>query len=170
NASDDNSQVMVANYNEPSQIVISGHREACEKAVKWLNENYKEKFRAIELNVSAPFHSSLMQPAAEKLAQYLEKIEIKPLSIPYIANIDAKIYPAKTEAKTLRHNLYEQVCGSVYWTQSIQDISNDSIFIEVGPGSVLSGLIKKIKPMAKIIALDTATAYSELDHLFGANS
>ena len=79
------SEVMPANFNEQTQIVISGESEACLRAVKWLEENYKEAHRSMELNVSAPFHSSLMKPAADKLKAAFESLSWHTNSFPYIA-------------------------------------------------------------------------------------
>lgn len=162
-ASTADSQVMPANFNDPKQIVISGHAEACDQAVKWLEENVKERFGAIPLQVSAPFHSALMKPAAEKMTQVLSDIQFTPNKLPYIANIDAKKYEAGTEADKIRKNLIDQVCGSVLWTQSIQEIGASSKFIEVGPGKVLAGLVKRILPEAQILSLDTPESFEKLE-------
>ncbi len=89
-SSTDKEQVMCANFNDPTQIVISGHTKAAEKAVAWLKDNYEGKQMAKELPVSAPFHSSLMEPAAQKLKSFLETIEMKSNEIAYVANIDAE--------------------------------------------------------------------------------
>src|SRR5690606_14157790 len=99
NASNNSEQVMPANYNEPGQTVISGHAAACERAVKWLAENFSEVHRCVELNVSAPFHSTLMAPAAQKLAEHFETIKFNSNEIPYIANIDALEYAVGTDGQ-----------------------------------------------------------------------
>jgi [acyl-carrier-protein] S-malonyltransferase len=155
-------QVMAANFNEPTQTVISGHAEACEKAVKWIEENFEGRSRAMELQVSAPFHSSLMAPAEEKLSQYLTNVEFKSNQIPYIANIDATEYSSKTDGITIKQNLVKQVCGSVLWSQSIASLPSDTVFIEVGPGKVLTGLNKKINKEFRTYALDTDTGFDGL--------
>jgi [acyl-carrier-protein] S-malonyltransferase len=155
-------QVMAANFNEPTQTVISGHAEACEKAVKWIEENFDGRSRAMELQVSAPFHSSLMAPAEEKLSQYLTNVEFKSNQIPYIANIDATEYSSKTDGSTIKQNLVKQVCGSVLWSQSIASLPSDTVFIEVGPGKVLTGLNKKINKEFRTYALDTDTGFDGL--------
>lgn len=155
-------QVMAANFNEPTQTVISGHAEACEKAVKWIEENFEGRSRAMELQVSAPFHSSLMAPAEEKLSQYLTNVEFKSNQIPYIANIDATEYSSKTDGSTIKQNLVKQVCGSVLWSQSIASLPSDTVFIEVGPGKVLTGLNKKINKEFRTYALDTDTGFDGL--------
>ena len=165
-ASEDGNEVMPANYNEPNQTVISGHAEACDRAVKWFEENIETPFRTIELNVSAPFHSSLMKPAAEKLKEELDKIESwRASEFAYIANVDAKEYPTGTDPQAIKENLYKQVDGSVLWTQSIQSLPDDSIVLEVGPGRVLMGLLRKINRNIKVISLDKEGAFDELKEL-----
>jgi len=154
NASLDNSKVMAANYNEPTQTVISGHAEACERAVKWIEENFEGRMRAMELQVSAPFHSSLMEPAEHKLNTYLNSIAINENQIPYLANIDAKEYGVGTDKEVIKTNLVKQVCGSVLWEQTLSKLEENTIFIEVGPGKVLAGLNKKINPSFKTYSLD----------------
>lgn len=160
-SSTDTEQVMPANYNEPGQIVISGHAAACERAVKWLETNYTETHRCVELNVSAPFHSTLMKPAAEKLAKHFETIKFNANEVPYIANIDAKEYAAGTSGDVIRDNLIKQVDGSVRWTQSVEGLPTD-LCTECGPGRVLMGLVRKINRDLKVISLDKEDAFSEL--------
>ena len=151
--SDEQVQVMCANYNDPTQMVISGHADACERAVQWLKENYQGKQMAKELAVSAPFHSSLMQPAQEQLARYLESVNLQPNHIPYIANVDAKEYPQAT-GHEIKERLIQQVSASVLWTQSLQSLPDETICIEVGPGKVLTGLNKRINKTFKTYNLD----------------
>lgn len=161
-ASTDSEKVMPANFNDPKQIVISGHAAACERAVQWLTENCPEKHGAIALNVSAPFHSSLMFPAAEAMARHLKTLVLSPPTTAYVANVDAREYPAGSNVEGITQRLVDQVCGSVRWTQSIQSLPSDTRFIEVGPGKVLAGLIKRITPEARILSLDTAGAFDKL--------
>jgi [acyl-carrier-protein] S-malonyltransferase len=161
-SSNETETVMPANFNEPGQIVISGHAPACERAVKWLEENVEGRFRAIELKVSAPFHSSLMIKAAEKLNIYLNEVPMNPNTIPYFANIDSKNYSNGTSAETIKENLIKQVAGSVRWTQSIQKLTDDTICLEVGPGKVLTGLIKKINPNIRTLAIDQEDILNKL--------
>jgi len=157
--------VMPANFNEPNQIVISGAAEATDRAVEWLTENFEGRMRSIELKVSAPFHSSLMQPAADELAEALNTCTIGENIYPYIANIDATEYPVGTAQTIIKKNLIDQVAGSVQWTQSILALPSDTLCIEVGPGKVLAGLVKKINPDIKMISLDTEGAFQELEKL-----
>ena len=164
-ASTTDSEVMPANFNEPNQIVISGEANACDRAVKWFEENWTEPYRAVELNVSAPFHSSLMKPAAENLSSAFSEFKFTPTTHPYIANIDAKEYEAGTNPETVKENLIKQVDGSVLWTQSIQALPDDTVCIECGPGRVLMGLIRKINRNIKVISLDKDGAFDELKEL-----
>ncbi len=161
-ASHANESVMPANFNDPKQIVISGHAAACDRAVQWLAEHCPEKHGAIPLNVSAPFHSSLMQPAAQVMAQHLAALSMQATQLAYVANVDAREYAVGTEPAGIRQRLVDQVCGSVRWTQSIQTLPHNSKFIEVGPGKVLAGLIKRIQPEAAVLSLDTAGAWEKL--------
>jgi [acyl-carrier-protein] S-malonyltransferase len=133
--------VEAANYNCPGQIVIAGHTKAVEHACGILKE--KGARRAMLLPVSAPFHSSLLKPAGEKLAAELEKIEIKDLDIPVVSNVHAQVIMDRYEVKRC---LIEQVSTSVLWEDSVRhmiDIGVDT-FIEVGPGKTLSAFVKKI--------------------------
>lgn len=161
-ASDETGKVMPANFNEPTQIVISGEAAACERAVKWLEENFTEAHRCVELNVSAPFHSSLMEPAAEKLGLFLDELDFHSNTTAYTANIDAKVYPVGTNPDIIKKNLVSQVAGSVLWTQSISALPDDTLCVEVGPGRVLMGLVRKINRNIKVISLDKEGAYQEL--------
>lgn len=159
------SEVMPANFNDPSQIVISGESQACARAVAWIAENFKEPHRAMELNVSAPFHSSLMKPAADKLKAAFTKFKWHENKIPYIANIDASEYSAGTNPETIINNLYLQAFGPVLWTQSIEKLPSDTLCIEVGPGKVLMGLVRKINKDIKVVTLDKDEALTELEEL-----
>jgi [acyl-carrier-protein] S-malonyltransferase len=161
------SEVMPANFNDPSQIVISGESEACARAVAWLSENYNEAHRAMELNVSAPFHSSLMKPAADKLKEAFTHFKWNENKIPYIANIDAKEYGVGTNPETIINNLYHQAYGPVLWTQSIEKLPAGTVCVEVGPGKVLMGLVRKINKDIKVVCLDKDEALAELASVLG---
>ncbi len=164
-SSEINSEVMPANYNDPSQIVISGESAACLRAVKWLEENFQEPHRAIELNVSAPFHSSLMKPAADKLLTAFSDFKWNKNTLPYIANIDATEYAIGTETDVIMNNLYKQAAGPVLWTQSIEKLPNGTLCLEVGPGRVLMALVRKINKDIKVIPLDREESFLELAEL-----
>ncbi len=164
-ASISDEKVSPANFNEPSQIVISGDKAANARAIKYMEEKTGGRVKAIELQVSAPFHCALMKPAEIKLKPILDGIRFQKLLFNYIANVDAKEYHTDTTPETIKGNLLTQVCGSVLWTQSIQTLSNNTVIIECGPGKILSGLIKKINPNLKIISLDSETGFSEVETL-----
>ncbi len=164
-ASTTEEKVQPANFNEPSQIVISGDKFACERAIRLMEDKTGGKVKAIELQVSAPFHCALMKPAELKLKSVLEKMDFKNLRYPYIANVDAKEYATDTNPQIVRENLLKQVCGSVLWTHSIQKLTDDTVIVECGPGKVLAGLIKKINPNIKVISLDTETGFAEVEAL-----
>jgi len=133
--------VEAANFNCPGQVVIAGHTRAVEKACSMLKERGAKK--AIMLPVSAPFHSSLLKPAGEKLAAELETVNISDNELPVVSNVNARIIMNKYEIKRC---LIEQVSSSVLWEDSIRrmiDLGAD-MFIEVGPGRTLSAFVKKI--------------------------
>ncbi|WP_310991319.1 ACP S-malonyltransferase [Aequorivita marina] len=133
--------VVAANYNCPGQLVISGDVDAVEKAC----ENLKEAGarRALILPVGGAFHSPLMEPAREELAAAIEATEFKTPACPIYQNVSTF---AVTKPSEIKENLIFQLTAPVKWTQSIQNMINDGAteFIEVGPGKVLQGLVKKI--------------------------
>ncbi|MCB0349327.1 MAG: ACP S-malonyltransferase [Bdellovibrionales bacterium] len=133
-----------ANFNSPGQVVVSGDVIAC----NFLRENFKEdligkKAKFIPLKVSAPFHCSLMKPAQDKMQALLEAENIATAKAPIVQNFDAK---AHTNPDEIRQNLIYQITGSVRWTESVISMKQMGIrlFLELGPGKVLSGLVKKI--------------------------
>lgn len=133
--------VQAVNFNCPGQVVIAGTTDAVAVACEKMKEAGAR--RAIPLPVSAPFHSTLMQPAAEKLAQVLHTIEIKEAQVPVIANVHAK--PVHTSAE-IRESLVEQAAHPVLWEDSMHVLLTKGVdtMVEVGPGTVLSGFMKKI--------------------------
>lgn len=135
--------VTPANFNAPSQTVISGNKEAVDKATELARSNGAK--RVIPLEVSAPFHCPLMAPAADKLRMDLEKIDISRYKIPVVTNVDAKLNtdPVKTKA-----TLVDQVKSPVQWYESIKLLYDMGVrkFLEIGPGKTLSGLIKRSIP------------------------
>ena len=134
--------VQAVNFNCPGQVVIAGTTDAVAAACEKMKEAGAR--RAIPLPVSAPFHSTLMQPAAEKLAQVLHTIEIKEAQIPVIANVHAQ--PVHTSAE-IRESLVEQAAHPVLWEDSMHVLLTKGVdtMVEVGPGTVLSGFMKKIE-------------------------
>ena len=133
--------VQAANDNDPTQVVVSGHKAAVERAAEIAKE--KGAKRAVMLPVSAPFHCALMQPAADVMAEALAGVEIKAPAVPLIANVRAD---AVTDPDTIRQLLVEQVTGSVRWRESVQAMAAKGVseFWEIGAGKALSGMIRKI--------------------------
>ena len=144
--------VWIANYNCPGQIVISGTVEAVEKAGEKLKEAGAK--RVLPLNVSGPFHSGLLKPAGDKLYEYLKNVEIKKPTIPYVANYTAEFV---CDDKDIKELLRKQVFGSVRFEQSIRNMLKEGVdtFIEIGPGKVLGGFVKKIDKEAKVYSIET---------------
>ena len=149
--------VEIANYNSPAQIVISGEKAAVEEAAVLLKENGAK--RAIILDVSGPFHSSLLKGAGEKLKLELDKVDMKEPSVDVVSNVDANIHKDPDEIKAI---LVKQVYSSVLWEDSISKLIDEGFdrFIEIGPGKTLRAFIKKIaskkKADVEIINIDTA--------------
>lgn len=138
--------VAPANYNSPGQIVIAGHTSAVERAIVLAKEQGAK--RALLLPVSAPFHSALMAPAAQRLQADLELLTVTPLNCPVVSNVEAA--PCQDESK-VKSLLVEQVCAPVRWEESILKMKNLGVarYVEIGPGRVLSSLIKRIDRSAK---------------------
>ncbi len=130
-----------ANMNSPEQTVISGATAAVERAIALAKERGAR--RAVLLQVSAPFHCSLMQPAQDALAPVLQGLSFLPAKVPVVVNVDAALV---TEPGALRDALVRQVTGAVRWTESMQLLIAQGVttFVEVGPGKVLSGLLRQI--------------------------
>ena len=135
--------VEAVNFNDPLQTVIAGSKAAVDKACEELKANGAK--RALILSVSAPFHSSLMKPAAEKLKQKLAETSFNTPQIPVVNNIDVLV---ETEADCIRSALYRQAFGPVRWVECIQAIKAKGLveIVECGPGKVLAGLVKRIDP------------------------
>lgn len=129
-----------ANYNCPGQIVVSGDREAVEEVCRLAKE---KKARAMMLSVSAPFHCKLLQPVEEKMNDLLQRIEIKTPHFPVVANVHARYLE---NADDIRESLVRQVSHPVLWEASMKRLLADGydLFIEVGPGRVLTGFMRKI--------------------------
>ncbi len=137
-----------ANYNCPGQIVISGEKVAVEEAINLCKEAGAK--RAVPLAVSVPSHCRLMEDAAKRLAELLDTIELKDPVITVVNNADARFL---TKAEDIKLSLIRQIINPLLWEDSIKNIADSGIdtFIEVGPGKVLSGLIKRIAPEAKVL-------------------
>ena len=154
-ASGEHDVVVAANLNAPDQAVISGDPGAVERAGKRLKESGAK--RVLPLNVSGAFHSPLMEPAAEGLRAELEQVDFADPAFPVIANASAE--PVR-DAAAARRLLGEQLTAPVRWVESMQraaaEAGNDVTFVEVGPGAVLSGLLRRIVRGAQSVALGTA--------------
>jgi [acyl-carrier-protein] S-malonyltransferase len=129
-----------ANFNSPGQIVIAGHSKAVERAINRVKQEGK---KAVLLPVSAPFHSPLMKPAGERLGRALEEISVNELKIPVVTNVEAEVNTLKERVKGL---LVAQVSSPVRWEGSMRKMIEKGIeqVVEIGPGKVLSGLMKRI--------------------------
>ncbi|MFC1900852.1 ACP S-malonyltransferase [Chloroflexota bacterium] len=150
---------VIANYNCPGQIVISGAIANLPAAMELAHE--KGASRTVTLQVSGAFHSPLMQPAKEGLTEILDKIEFKDPSVPIIANATAK--PLIT-SKQIKEELVEQMCSGVRWQQSVQYMIDNGIsaFIEIGYGKVLAGLIRRINRESAIHNIGNAEDIANL--------
>lgn len=140
----DSAEVVEAvNFNDPAQTVIAGSKAAVEKACEVLKASGAK--RALPLPVSAPFHSSLMRPAAEKLRQRLESVEFAEPQMALINNIDVAV---EVDAERMRDALYRQAFGPVRWVECVQAIKARGLttLVECGPGKVLAGMVKRIDP------------------------
>lgn len=140
-----------ANFNCPGQIVVAGEVKAVEKVVELCKE--KGAKRSMVLPVSAPFHCSMLRPAGEKLAVELEKIELKDMNVPVVTNVTAEYIQEKSRVKEL---MVRQVSSSVLWENSVRKMIEDGVetFVEIGPGKVLSGFVKKISKEAKTLNVE----------------
>ncbi len=157
-ASDDNSVVVAANMNAPGQIVISGDVAAVERCMDLCRENGAKK--VIQLVVSGAFHSPLMQPAAEKLAEKLESVQFRTANVPVYLNVTGK---PTTDPYEIKKALIDQLTHPVLWEDSISNMAADGIeqFVEVGPGKALQGMVKRIVKGSKILGIDTVDDLSK---------
>ena len=148
----DRSGVMIANYNCPGQIVITGWKEDVEQAADALKEAGAK--RVLPLNVSGPFHSSLLEQAGEELGKELEQVDFSDLQIPYVTNVTAEYVTDITKTKEL---LARQVASSVRWQQSMELLIADGVdtFVEIGPGRTLAGFLRKINREVKVYNVGT---------------
>jgi [acyl-carrier-protein] S-malonyltransferase len=142
--------VEAVNFNDPLQTVIAGSKAAVERACEMLKANGAK--RALPLPVSAPFHSVLMRPAAEKLREKLIDVDFLPPQIPLLNNIDVLV---ETDAARIRDALVRQAFGPVRWVECVQAIKARGVttVVECGPGKVLSGLVKRIDSDMNGVAL-----------------
>ncbi len=146
----------MANFNGGGQIVISGHKEAVEEAVRLVSSDPAFGIaRAVLLPVSAPFHCSLMKRAEENMRPLIEGVRTGALLAPYIANVDARVH---SSAEGVKERLLAQIPGAVKWEQSMQLLAGLEVSegLEIGPGKVLSGLMRRIDKNVKCRGVETA--------------
>lgn len=154
----DGEVVEAVNFNAPSQVVIAGHKAAVERAAAAAKRIGAK--RALMLPVSAPFHSSLLQPAAERLAAHLAQVEIKRPQIPVINNVDVA---AVSEPSAIRDALARQACRPVRWVEIMQTMARagSTHVIECGPGKVLAALTKRVVPELDSCAVTDAQSLAQ---------
>jgi [acyl-carrier-protein] S-malonyltransferase len=157
-----------ANLNSPDQTVISGHAGAVKRAVELASQAGAK--RAVILAVSAPFHSALMAPAQDKLEKDLKQIEFAALRVPLVTNVDADTIETGDEA---RHALFRQVTAPVRWEESVRLLIDEGVntFVEVGPGRVLTGLLRQIeRSVATLNVEDEKSLAATMEKIAGARS
>ena len=144
----------VANINSPGQVVIAGNTAAVDRAIELLKDVAR---RVIKLNVSAPFHCALMKPAQDRLASDLERLTFADPKFPVVTNVDARITTAPAE---LRDALFRQVSAPVRWVESMQLLIENGVdkVVEVGPGKVLSGLMRQTSRDIKCLNVEDAAS------------
>ncbi|MBN2467850.1 MAG: ACP S-malonyltransferase [Deltaproteobacteria bacterium] len=149
-----------ANFNCPGQLVISGQIPALKRAITLAQEMGARK--AIMLPVSAPFHCPLMIPAGERLRHYLGSVPVKPLAYPIVTNVEAK---ENQEVSRVKDLLVEQVTHTVLWEDSVHCMIERGVdtFVEIGPGKVLSGLVKRISKSATVLNLEDIRTLDALE-------
>ncbi len=146
-------QCEIANLNCPGQVVISGRREAVAAAAQQATQQGAR--RVIPLDVSGAFHSSLMNEASRQLMAKIGRVGFEPAGVPLVSNVDARV---QTDPAIIKQKLISQVNGPTYWEASMRLLLVRGIttFLEIGPGSVLKGLMKKIDPKARVISVGRA--------------
>jgi [acyl-carrier-protein] S-malonyltransferase len=159
-----NGIVAPANYNSPGQIVIAGGKSAVEKAMELAKARGAKK--VVPLAVSVPSHCPMMKQAGSALAQELEKVTLRDLRMPIVNNADAKFLRTASE---LRPSLIKQISAPLYWEDSITLMAADGYdtFIEIGPGKVLSGLVKRIAKDAKVLNVEDQKSMTDTLGLLG---
>jgi len=149
----------IANINCPGQIVISGAKDELSQAVELVKE--RGAHRAIPLQVSGAFHTPLMQPAVDGMAEIMATLNFSNPTVPIVGNTTAK---PLTTAEAVKEELLNQLCNCIQWQRSVEYMVNDGVsaFIEIGPGKVLAGLIKRIDRGVKIINIGNAEAVKNM--------
>ena len=157
--------VEAVNFNDPGQTVIAGSKAAVDKACEMLKAGGAK--RALPLPVSAPFHSSLMKPAAERLKQALAETTLASAQLPVINNIDVSV---ASDANAIRDALYRQAFGPVRWVECVKAMQarGATLLVECGPGKVLAGMAKRIDPALTGVALYDPASLAEVQALLAA--
>lgn len=152
-------EVQAVNFNAPGQVVIAGEKAAVERAIEKCKARGAK--RAMALPVSAPFHSTLMRPAAERLRGYLEGVTVQGTEIPVINNVDVKV---ESEPARLKDALVRQAASPVRWVEIIQAMAamGTTHVVECGPGKVLAGLTKRIAPQLQSFTLSDRAAVEQV--------
>ncbi len=160
-----NGIVAPANYNAPGQIVIAGERQAVEKAVELAKAAGAK--RVVPLAVSVPSHCVLMKPAGERLAVELERVSLTDLRIPIVNNADAKLIRTAAE---LKPSLIRQISSPLYWEDSVALLARSGFdtFVEIGPGKVLTGLVKRIAKEARALNVEDLKSMQDTLSAVGA--
>ena len=149
--------VEAVNFNAPNQVVIAGHKEAVERAIAAAKALGAK--RGLLLPVSAPFHSRLLQPAADKLKTYLDGVSVAPANVAVLHNVDVT---AATDPGAIRAALARQAASPVRWVQTIEAFVAQGVthIVECGPGTVLTGLARRIAPDLQVLPLNDASAFA----------
>jgi [acyl-carrier-protein] S-malonyltransferase len=157
----------VANFNSPLQTVISGEESGIQRAMELARE--QGATRVVQLNVSAPFHCSLMDPLAREFAPVLDGVQIADPQIPVVANVTAAY---ERSAQEVKQNLITQLASSVRWTASMERLIADGYdtFVEVGPGRVLGGLMRQIDPNVTALQTQDAAGVAKAVEALGAGA
>lgn len=144
--------VVPANFNGPEQVVVAGHAAAVQRAIEGCKARGAR--RALPLGVSAPFHSPLMEPVVPRLADVLAPVSVRDAVMPLVTNVEAA---PETSGARLKSLLLEQVCAPVRWTAIVARLAAEGVdtFVELGPGSVLGGLVKRQVAGAKVVSVST---------------
>jgi [acyl-carrier-protein] S-malonyltransferase len=150
--------VSPANVNAAGQVVIAGHAGAVDRAVELCRSQGAK--RAIRLPVSAPFHCALMRPAQDRLAPVLGSLAVRDPEVPLVSNVDAQVVRT---ADACRDGLVRQVSGAVRWQESVELLVREGVttFVEIGPGTVLAGLVRKTARGTQVLNVDTPEALRE---------
>jgi [acyl-carrier-protein] S-malonyltransferase len=159
--------VSLANVNSPGQVVIAGHAGAVDRAAERCRAAGAK--RAMRLPVSAPFHCALMKPAQDRLEGELGALAFRDPEVPLVNNVDARVV---RDARSCREGLVRQVSAAVRWQESVERLAGEGVstFVEVGPGTVLSGLVRKIASDARVLNVDSPESLEATLSALGAGT